>query len=80
VRIGLKGKEIPQHKRPASNLVFLVDVSGSMQLENQLPLVKKALRLLVEQLMAPESDGDDASGCRAEFIEMAKKTQSLKTR
>jgi len=50
VRIGLKGKEIPQDKRPASNLVFLVDVSGSMQPENKLPLVKKALRLLVEQL------------------------------
>ena len=34
VRIGLKGKEIPLENRPASNLVFLIDVSGSMQPEN----------------------------------------------
>jgi Ca-activated chloride channel homolog len=50
VRIGLKGKEISLDKRPASNLVFLVDVSGSMQGENRLPLVKQSLKLLVNQL------------------------------
>ncbi|HEX4131684.1 MAG TPA: VWA domain-containing protein [Pirellulales bacterium] len=50
VRIGLKGREIDRDVRPASNLVFLVDVSGSMQPENKLPLVKKSLRMLVEQL------------------------------
>jgi Ca-activated chloride channel family protein len=50
VRIGLKAKEIPLGERPPSNLVFLVDVSGSMQDESKLPLVKSALRLLVEQL------------------------------
>jgi Ca-activated chloride channel family protein len=49
-RIGLKGKPIPNDKRPASNLVFLVDVSGSMDQENKLPLVKAGLRMLVEQL------------------------------
>lgn len=50
VRIGLKGREIAQDKRPPSNLVFLIDVSGSMQPANKLPLIKRSLPLLVEQL------------------------------
>lgn len=50
VRIGLKGKEIPTEKLPASNLVFLIDVSGSMSDENKLPLVKESLKLLVAQM------------------------------
>lgn len=50
VRIGLKGHEIPWHERPASNLVFLIDVSGSMSAANKLPLVKQALGLLVQRL------------------------------
>lgn len=50
VRIGLKGREMPAGERPDANLVFLIDVSGSMQPENKLPLVKRSLRLLVEQL------------------------------
>lgn len=54
VRIGLKGREIDRNKRPASNLVFLVDVSGSMQAENKLPLVKMGLNLLTQQMT--ESD------------------------
>lgn len=54
VRIGLKGREIPRDKRPVSNLVFLVDVSGSMQPENKLPLVKMGLNLLTRQMT--ESD------------------------
>jgi Ca-activated chloride channel homolog len=50
VKIGLKGHEIPQDKRPPSNLVFLIDVSGSMQPPNKLPLIKRGLPLLVEKL------------------------------
>jgi Ca-activated chloride channel family protein len=50
VRIGLKGREMPNEKRPASNVVFLLDVSGSMEPANRLPLVKQAMRLLVEKL------------------------------
>jgi Ca-activated chloride channel family protein len=49
-RIGLKGKEIAHDKRPPSNLVFLIDVSGSMNAPNRLPLVKKGLEMLVEKL------------------------------
>jgi Ca-activated chloride channel homolog len=50
VRIGIKGKEIAANKRPASNLVFLIDVSGSMCPENKLPLVIKSMKMLVERL------------------------------
>jgi Ca-activated chloride channel family protein len=50
VRIGLKGREIAADKRGASNLVFLLDVSGSMEPADRLPLVKQAMRLLVEKL------------------------------
>lgn len=50
VRIGLQGKKIPVDKLPPSNLVFLLDVSGSMAGENRLPLVKQAFKALVQQL------------------------------
>lgn len=50
VRFGLKGKVIENQKRPRSNLVFLLDVSGSMNEPNKLPLVKESLRLLTQQL------------------------------
>ncbi len=49
-RIGLKGKEIKSEKRPLANLVFLLDVSGSMNSPKKLPLLKSALSMLVEQL------------------------------
>jgi Ca-activated chloride channel family protein len=50
VRIGLQGRAIDRGGRPAGNLVFLVDVSGSMQAANKLPLVQQALSMLVEEL------------------------------
>ena len=50
VRIGLKAKEIPTDDLPASNLVFLIDVSGSMWGANRLDLVKSSLKLLVNNL------------------------------
>ena len=50
VRIGLKAKEIPTDNLPASNLVFLIDVSGSMWGANRLDLVKASLKLLVNNL------------------------------
>jgi Ca-activated chloride channel family protein len=54
VRIGLKGREVSDAARPAANLVFLLDVSGSMQSPNKLPLVKQSLRLLVDKLRADD--------------------------
>jgi len=50
VRIGLKGREVAAAARPAANLVFLLDVSGSMNQPNKLPLVKESLRLLLGKL------------------------------
>ena len=50
VRIGIKAREINANRRPPSNLVFLVDVSGSMMDENKLPLVKSGLKMLVSNL------------------------------
>jgi Ca-activated chloride channel family protein len=50
LHIGLKGKEMDKDRLPASNLVFLIDVSGSMQDYNKLPLLKNAFSLLVKEL------------------------------
>ena len=50
VRIGLQTPRIETEKLPPNNLVFLIDVSGSMMPSNKLPLVKSALRMLVAQL------------------------------
>ncbi len=50
VRIGLKAKEIPTDNLPASNLVFLIDVSGSMWGKERLDLVKSSLKMLVNNL------------------------------
>lgn len=50
VRIGIKGREIARDKRQPSNLVFLVDVSGSMDEPNKLPLVVDGLRQLTREL------------------------------
>ena len=50
VRIGLKARDIDKKDLPPSNLVFLIDVSGSMNQPNKLPLLKKSMKMLVEQL------------------------------
>lgn len=50
VRIGLKAREIPTENLPVSNLVFLIDVSGSMYGAERLDLVKSSLKLLVNNL------------------------------
>jgi Ca-activated chloride channel family protein len=52
VHIGLQGKRIHAEDMPPANLVFLLDVSGSMNEERKLPLVKSAMRMLAEQMTA----------------------------
>ena len=52
VHIGLQGKRIATEDMPPANLVFLLDVSGSMNDERKLPLVKSAMRMLAEQMTA----------------------------
>jgi Ca-activated chloride channel family protein len=50
LHVGLKGKEMDKEELPPSNLVFLIDVSGSMNAPNKLPLLKSSFELLVKQL------------------------------
>ncbi|HQZ72476.1 MAG TPA: von Willebrand factor type A domain-containing protein, partial [Anaerolineae bacterium] len=52
VKIGIKGQDMSRRERPDANLVFLIDISGSMQDANKLPLAKTALGMLVEELGA----------------------------
>ncbi|HKR36277.1 MAG TPA: VWA domain-containing protein, partial [Steroidobacteraceae bacterium] len=52
LKIGIKGFEVAAAERPPANLVFLIDVSGSMQSPDKLPLLKNAFRLLTDQLTA----------------------------
>ncbi len=54
VRIGLRGYDVTAQGRPAANLVFLVDVSGSMSSDDKLPLVKRALSMLADKLTAKD--------------------------
>lgn len=50
IHVGIQGQKIPSTERPPTNLVFLVDVSGSMQSAKKLPLLKEGFRMLAEQL------------------------------
>ena len=54
VRIGLQGKMPAIEGRPALNLVFLIDTSGSMEDANKLPLLKQSLRLMLPKLRAQD--------------------------
>jgi Ca-activated chloride channel family protein len=54
MKIGIKGYELAASERPAANLVFLVDVSGSMESADKLPLLKNAFKLLTDQLTAKD--------------------------
>ncbi|WP_214227094.1 VWA domain-containing protein [Pedobacter sp. B4-66] len=54
VKIGLQGRKISTEKLPASNLVFLIDVSGSMNQANKLPLLVSSFKLLTEQLRSSD--------------------------
>ena len=57
VHIGVKGYEVPSEEVKGSNLVFLLDVSGSMSAENKLPLLKQSLALLVDGLQPSDTIG-----------------------
>ncbi len=55
MHIGIKGFDLIPEKRPRANLVFLIDVSGSMRSQDKLPLLKNAFRMLVETLDPKDS-------------------------
>jgi Ca-activated chloride channel family protein len=68
LHLGVKGKEIAAAERPNANLVFVIDVSGSMGSQGRLQLVKDALRLLVAQLRASDSVSIVAYGSSAHVV------------
>lgn len=57
LKIGLQGKNIPKDQLPASNFVFLIDVSGSMNEPNKLPLLKSSFKVLLDQLRPTDKVG-----------------------
>jgi Ca-activated chloride channel family protein len=68
VRVGVQGYEIPLEARKDVVLTFVIDVSGSMEAENRLTLVKEALMLLVEGLMPDDRVGIVAYGSSARVV------------
>jgi len=68
LRIGIKGHVIPNENRKDAILTFVIDVSGSMELESRLELVKRALNLLVEQLRPEDKVGIVVYGTRARVV------------
>jgi len=57
LKIGLQGKNIPMDRLPSSNFVFLIDVSGSMDAANKLPLLKSSFKVLLDQLRPQDKVG-----------------------
>jgi Ca-activated chloride channel homolog len=55
IHIGIKGYELPKASKPHSNLVFLIDTSGSMNEPNKLPLLKNSMKLLLDSLQADDT-------------------------
>ncbi len=56
-RVGIQGRDVPDHRRKDATLVFVIDTSGSMNRENRLGLVQRALRLLVRELRPTDQIG-----------------------
>ncbi|MEI7988875.1 MAG: von Willebrand factor type A domain-containing protein [Chloroflexota bacterium] len=68
LRIGLQGYAVSDDERKDVSLVFVIDVSGSMEMENRLELVKKALKLLVKQLRSTDTVGIVVYGTEARIV------------
>ena len=68
LHIGLQGRVIPDEHRKDAILTFVIDVSGSMQRENRLGLVKKALTLLVDQLRPTDKVGIVVYGSHGRLV------------
>jgi Ca-activated chloride channel family protein len=68
LRVGLKGRELAPGARKRAQLTFVIDVSGSMAREDRLELVKRALRVLVDQLRADDAVGIVVFGSSARVL------------
>ena len=67
-RVGIQGRDVPDHRRKDATLVFVIDTSGSMERENRLGLVQRALRLLVRELRPTDQIGIVTYGSRGHAI------------
>ncbi len=68
IRIGIQGYQVPEARRKPANLVFVIDVSGSMAQDNRLELVKRSLRLLVDRLHPDDRVGIVVYGSQARIL------------
>ena len=68
LRVGIQGYDVPADERKPASLTFVIDVSGSMDRENRLGLVKESLRLLVEQLRPSDSVAIVVYGSEARMV------------
>lgn len=68
LRLGVQGYEVPDWERKPASLVFVIDVSGSMSMENRLELVKDSLRLLVKGLDERDTVGIVVYGTDARLV------------
>jgi Ca-activated chloride channel family protein len=68
LRVGIQGYAVPPEERKDVSLTFVIDVSGSMDMENRLELVKRSLELLVEQLGPADSVGIVVYGSDARVV------------
>ena len=68
LRVGLQGREVPDDARKDATLVFAIDVSGSMAREDRLGLVKRSLRLLVDELRPADEVGIIVYGDRGRVL------------
>ncbi len=68
MRVGLQAREIPDDERQDATLIFVIDVSGSMERENRLGLVKRSLRLLLDELRPTDEVGIVIYGSRGEIL------------
>ena len=68
LRIGIQGYQIPVQERKDASLTFVIDVSGSMDMDNRLGLVKRSLELLVEQLTEDDTVSIVVYGSEARVV------------
>ncbi|MGE5777458.1 MAG: vWA domain-containing protein, partial [Chloroflexota bacterium] len=68
MRVGIQGYQVSDEDRKDASLTFVIDVSGSMDMDNRLGLVKRSLELLVEQLRSSDSVGIVVYGTEAHIV------------
>lgn len=68
VRVGIQGRRVSDWARKPANLIFVIDVSGSMDIENRLELVKQSLELLVDSLNNDDTIGIIVYGTEARTV------------